>query len=104
MPDAIDTLSPASPNIFNGISGFISKAADTALDVFTLKQQAKFAPTAGSVSPSGQVNPDRLTEQPEVSSAQANAQKALNAAPYLIYGGIALLGVFAVFTLLKGRK
>lgn len=102
--DAIATLAPESPNIFNGLTGLISKTADTALETYRLRQEAKYAPSVGSVSPSGQVNPDRLVEQPSVPSVSSNAQTALAFAPYLIYGGILIVGGFAVFALLKGRK
>ena len=104
MPDAINSLAPNSPNILNGITGFLSKATDTALDVYRIREEAKNSPTIGTALPSGQVNPDRLTAQPEVASANNAAQQALKYAPYMVYGGIALIAVIAVVMLTKGRK
>jgi hypothetical protein len=83
----VSWIPPESNSILNSITGILSKAADTALDVYGMKEQGKII---GSVYPSGQVNP-------QMAPAQTAAVKpAVNYTPYIIGGGALLLVIVLV--------
>jgi hypothetical protein len=101
MPTPTDNSSfvPQSDSGFlNSLTGLLSKAADTAIDVVGLK-------AIGSVYPTGQVNPATVASQNTAANQSASATASIPAAykPYLIGGGI-FVGVLLLAVVLTRRK
>lgn len=90
---AKDTVPTSSPSLVNSLTGFLSKAADTALDLYSTQQTAK---AVGSLYPTGQQNPA------SVASAAGN-QKAFNWMPWAIGGGIAVVLIIGLVAV-SGKK
>lgn len=101
--DPIQNLSKGSDSgLINTATGLFSKVIDTGLEVIRIK--AETGQDLGAVHPTGQTNPDRQAEMPEVPSVQnASAQVLKYAGPAIGIGVIVLVGFF-VFTAIKGRR
>ena len=91
-PDTLPQTTDSSPSILNSLTGFLGKAADTALDVYSMKEAGK---VAGTVYPTGQQNPAA------VASAAGN-QTSFNWKPWAIGGG-ALVAVVLVLAVIRRK-
>jgi len=92
----VDTL-PTAPSTqqTNPWTGLLGKAVDTALEAFSLNQQAK---ALGSVYPTGQQNPAAVK-----ASMGATPTGAFNWKPWAIGGGV-LIGAVVLISVLKSGK
>lgn len=95
-----DSTSSISSGLINGLSGLLSKAADTALDVWAIKESGK---TIGTLYSSGQTDPAKQTSV--ATATTTDAQKMLSYAPYFVVGGIVLvLGLGFVVAMKSAKK
>lgn len=87
-----ETANPFADFTLSGIlnSGILNKAADTALDVYALREAGK---VVGSVYPTGQINPASVANRLNVATVTAPAP--FDYKPYVI-GVAALLGIVLV--------
>lgn len=92
-----DSTGITGQSLINGISGLLSKAADTALDVWAIRETNKNA-NIGSYYPTGQVDPAAVKAQVQVEQA-----KPVNYTPYII-GGVALVAVLGVAVIIASGK
>jgi hypothetical protein len=94
-----DSTNSTASGLINGISGLLSKAADTAIDVWAIKESGK---TIGTFYASGQTDPAKLTSASTATTT--DAQKVLAYAPYLLVGGIMLVIGFGVIMAVKSSR
>ena len=86
--DNIPAANDNGTNIVNGLTGLLTKAADTYLDTVAVNKKNQI----GSVYPTGQVNPAIAKNQSAPLSSYA---------PWLIAGGVVLVIVVAFVALKK---
>lgn len=84
----------------NKLTGFLSKALDTALDVYTINQQTKQAKALGSVYPTGQRDP--AAYQSDIDTEKKLKANTVNYTPYIIGGGALI--IFAVVLVALNKK
>lgn len=87
-----------SSGLINSLTGFLGKAADTALDIYAIKESNK---AIGSAYPTGQVDPAAVKSSKtaqDTSSAQTR-----NYMPYII-GGVALVAFVTVIIVVAKKK
>ena len=101
----VDKTSTTTSGLFNSFTGLLSKAADTALDVWALKEASKANSTIGTAYPSGQSDPAAAKSNvnaEQLTNAQTNnMQKYM---PYIIAGGVAIVVLFGAIAVAGSRK
>lgn len=85
---------PSGGGILNAFTGFLSKAADTAIDVFAIRNTG--GGSVGSVYPTGQVNPAAAASQNNA-NAEAARYDAQARTTQLIIGGVAVSAMLMAF-------
>lgn len=97
-PDAYTDKSvfvpPSGGNILNAFTGFLSKAADTAIDVFAIRNTGGGA--VGSVYPTGQVNPAAAASQNNSATEAAKFGETARTTQ-LVIGGVAIAAMLMAF-------
>lgn len=105
-------LSASQKNLVNPITGFLSKAADTALEVTLIREGAKADSkrSIGTVAPTGQIDPARVESVKVTASQEATPaevkQDPKSQLPLIVgisAGTVLLLGVMYVATRKKGK-
>lgn len=93
---SVDSI-PATPSTTptNSWTGFLGKAVDTALEAFSLNQQAK---ALGSLYPTGQQNPAAVK-----AASGPTATGEFNWKPWAIGGGV-LVGALVLISVLRSSK
>lgn len=102
----VDSTSSTFTGLLNGATGLLSKVADTALDVWALREAGKANANIGSAYPTGQVDPATVRAQvmAETQTEKITGQNMQKYIPWLIGGGVALVIVFGGIVLLNSRK
>jgi len=93
----VDTAPSGGSNFLQSFGGFLSKAAETALDIYGTSEKAK---AAGSIYPTGQTNPAQLAA---MNTANQQAQSA-QLKQYLLVGGGILAAVVLVLIVARRTK
>lgn len=94
-----DTTGVTQNGIFDFLSGTLSKAADTAIDIWGLRESAKYS-TPGTVYPSGQVDPATV-----VSEQRIQQQETINTVIRSVaIGGTALIVIGGIFWLVGTKR
>lgn len=92
-----DTAPSTGSGFLASFGGFLSKAAETAIDVWGANEKAK---AAGSVYPTGQTNPEQLSALNVANQQQQSAQLK----QYLLIGGGVLAAVVLVLVVARRSK
>ena len=90
----VDTAPNTGSGFLAAFGGFLSKAAETALDIYGTAAKAK---VVGSVYPTGQTNPAQL----QADAAAAEASQSAQLKKYLLIGGGVLAAVLVVLVVVR---
>ncbi len=102
----VDSTSSTFTNLLNGATGLLSKAADTALDVWALREAGKANASIGTAYPTGQVDPATVRAQvmAETQTEKLTGNNMQKYLPWIIGGGVALVVIFGGIALVNSRK
>lgn len=101
----MDDASNASNGLINALTGTLSKAVDTALDVYTIKQTSPKSNTVGTAYPTGQTDPASVkSEDSTVEQVKAQTNNIAKYIPWIVGGGVVLVLLFGGIAVLNSRK
>lgn len=105
-----DTTGSTNSGLINSLTGSLSKAIDTGVDVWATKLAApKTTQTVGQIAPTGQVSPEAAASQNSANkTGNAGNTSALiapknNLKMYLIIGGVAAVLLIGTIIVLKKK-
>ena len=100
-----DSTGVTNTGLLNNSTGLLSKVIDTAGDIWATKEANKNSNSIGTVYPTGQKDPAATTVTTEVlSPTQAKAENIAKYLPWIIGGGVVVVGAFFLLAMKNASK